>query len=48
MQLGESVPDHWSRHRLADTFVPRDPRWRATALATGLSISKRAADALWH
>jgi hypothetical protein len=48
MQLGDSLPDHWSRHKLADTFVPRDPHWRATSLATGLSISKRAADALWH
>jgi hypothetical protein len=48
MRLGNQSPDHWARHQLADTFVPRDPRWRSTALQTGLSLSKRAADALWH
>jgi hypothetical protein len=48
MQLGNQLPEHWARRQLADVFVPRDPRWRATALATGLSLSKRAADALWH
>lgn len=48
VELGDRQPDHWARRQLADTFVPRDLRWRAAALATGLSISKRAADALWH
>ena len=47
-QLGAREPEHWSRRQLADVFVPRDPRWRATALETGLSLSQRATDALWR
>jgi hypothetical protein len=41
-RLGATAPDHWSRHQLADAFVPRDPRWRLTALNTGLNLVRRA------
>jgi hypothetical protein len=47
-KIGTETSDHWSRQRLADIFVPRNARWRTTTLATGLSLVRRAADALWH
>jgi predicted deacylase len=46
--LGTTLPDHWARRRLAEAFVPRDARWRATTLEAGLSFIHRTADALWR
>lgn len=45
-RLGATAPDHWSRHQLADVFVPRDPRWRTTALNMGLKLVRHALDSL--
>jgi hypothetical protein len=47
-QLGTASPEHWSRRRLAETFVPKSPRWRTKTLETGVSLINRAAKALWH
>jgi hypothetical protein len=47
-QLGAQSADHWSRRRLADTFVPRSRRWRSRALAAGVTLIGRAVDALWQ
>lgn len=35
-----------ARHRLAEMFVPRDPRWRAKSLETGLKLVRRAIESL--
>jgi hypothetical protein len=47
-QLGTQFPEHRARRRLTETFAPRNPRWRAKTLDTGLSLIRRAADALWR
>jgi hypothetical protein len=36
-----------SRARLADVFVPRDPRWRTATLQTGLALFQRSIEVLW-
>ena len=46
-KLSTQYADHWVRRRLTETFVPRDPRWRTKTLDAGLSLVRRAADALW-
>jgi hypothetical protein len=48
LKLGGLARDHWSRQRLAATFVPPDRGWRTSALATGLSLVDRAAEELWR
>ncbi len=47
-QLGAASPDHWSRSRLAEIFVPQNPRWRTKTLEIGVSLIDRAANALWQ
>ncbi len=47
LALGHSEPNHWARRALTEAFVPRDPRWRARAMATGLSLINRAVESLW-
>lgn len=47
-QLGAQSADHWARRQLADVFVPRSRRWRTAALEHGLSLIRRAAEALWQ
>lgn len=47
-RIGPAEPDHWSRHALAEAFAPADIRWRAKSLANGLSLIKRAVEALWY
>lgn len=42
LRLGATAPDHWSRRQLADAFVPPDPRWRSTALHSGVQLVRRA------
>jgi hypothetical protein len=46
-RLGTQSAEHWSRRRLADTFVPRSRRWRTSALERGFSLIRCAADSLW-
>jgi predicted deacylase len=46
-ELGNQLPQHASRSRLADTFVPPSRSWRTKALHTGLSVIERAASILW-
>jgi predicted deacylase len=41
-----SKPSALARRRLADIFVPRDPRWRAKSLDTGLNLVRRAVESL--
>jgi hypothetical protein len=45
--LGHDQPEHWARRALTEAFAPRDLRWRATALAAGLSLVQHAAKVLW-
>jgi hypothetical protein len=45
-RLGTTAPEHWSRRQLADAFVPPDPRWRTTALNSGVSLVRRAFESL--
>lgn len=47
-ELGTASPQHPSRQRLADTFVPRSRSWRAKALHTGILLIQRAANVLWQ
>jgi predicted deacylase len=47
-ELGATSPQHSSRRRLADTFVPRSRSWRTKALHTGVSVVQQAARVLWH
>jgi hypothetical protein len=47
-KLGSAAPDHWSRRRLTETFVPRCQLWRASTLSTGLHLIHRAAHVLWQ
>jgi hypothetical protein len=47
-ELGAQSPEHASRRRLAETFVPRSRSWRTKTLRTGLAIVQHAADVLWH
>jgi hypothetical protein len=47
-ELGTNVPEHASRRRLAETFVPRSRSWRAKTLHTAIALVRRAADALWR
>jgi predicted deacylase len=47
-ELGFDSPQHRSRRKLADTFVPRSRSWRTKALHTGLSVVDRAANVLWQ
>jgi hypothetical protein len=47
-KLGTTSPDHWSRRRLNEVFVPRSRKWRANTLGAGISLIGRAANALWH
>jgi predicted deacylase len=46
-ELGTEEPDHHSRCKLADTFVPRSRNWRTKALQTGVGLVERAAKMLW-
>jgi hypothetical protein len=45
-RLGTQFPDHWARRRLAETFVPRDRRWRTQSLHAGLSLIHLATQAI--
>ncbi len=47
-KIGVENPEHWSRCRLADTFVPRNPKWRAKTLTTSLLLIQQAANVLWQ
>jgi predicted deacylase len=46
-ELGIREPQHPSRRRLKDTFVPRSRSWRTKALQTGVSLVERTAKVLW-
>jgi Protein of unknown function (DUF2817) len=39
--------DHWSRRRLSEAFVPKNPQWRAKTLTVGIELTNRAMNALW-
>jgi predicted deacylase len=47
-RLGGAPPDHRSRRRLKETFVPGSLKWRTKTLETGLSLIRHGANALWH
>jgi predicted deacylase len=46
-ELGTEEPDHPSRCKLADTFVPPSRSWRTKALRTGVRLADRATNMLW-
>jgi hypothetical protein len=46
-ELGTESPEHASRRRLTDTFVPRSRSWRTKTLHTALDVVNRAANVLW-
>jgi hypothetical protein len=43
----QSDGEHWSRRRLSEAFVPKNPRWRAKTLETGLAWTYRSMESLW-
>ncbi len=46
-QEGADSPEHPSRRRLVNTFVPHSRSWRTKTLNTGISLARRAAKILW-
>ncbi len=47
-EFGNDSPQHRSRRKLADTFVPRSRSWRTKALRTGVALAERSAHLLWN
>jgi hypothetical protein len=47
-ELSTDSPQHGSRRKLADTFVPRSRSWRTKALHTGVALAEHSTSVLWN